>query len=391
MARSAPMGGKGGGQSVPYQPAGFGQNQQFSGGFGMGTGGFSQPQFGQPPQFGGGFGGGFGMPQPRPQPYMIEHGGFPRPLPPTRLPGPNDAGFRGGQLGEGAIAGPVRPGGRESLKDVLGAAGFQMPERPTGPEQHIAMTFKDPLTGKMTSGGPHAKSHAMAMSDFYGQNPEALKIAKQFEADQGAGGGQLYQAGGPAFGGLGDFLKGGSPPIAGKDYIPLVPEVGAGGGQYVPRGGAQERFQREAGRITDMRYRGPGRVLPPGRFQPFPQPQPQPDYNRLPQPMPMPGYGNFPPRRMPGYGNFPPRLPPRFQQPRPQPMPMPGYGGFPGGYMPLPRPQPMPRYQPALPSRLGSPTMYQGRGFTPNYGVPRSMIPPQEYQLFDQGGLGGFF
>ena len=66
MARTAPMGGKGGGQSVPYQPAGFGQNQQFSGGFGMGTGGFSQPQFGQPPQFGGGFGGGFGMQQQPP-------------------------------------------------------------------------------------------------------------------------------------------------------------------------------------------------------------------------------------------------------------------------------------------------------------------------------------
>ena len=150
----------------------------------------------------------------------------------------------------------------------------------------------------------------------------------------------------------------------------------------------------EAGRINDMRYRAPGRVLPPGRFQPFPQPggrpmPPQSDYNRrdrrplpMPRPQPMP---------MPGYGNFPPRLPPRFQQPRPQPMPMPGYGGFPGDYMPLPRPQPRPRYQPALPSRLGSPTMYQGRGFTPNYGVPRSMIPPQEYQLFDQGGLGGFF
>ena len=191
-------------------------------------------------------------------------------------------------------------------------------------------------------------------------------------------------------------MKGSSPPIAGKDYIPFVPDL------------AKEPAV-EAGRITDMQYRGPGRVLPPGRFQPFPQPGgrpmppqlpqpnynrlPQPNYNRLPQPMPMPGYGNFPPRRMPGYGNFPPRLPPRFQQPRPQPMPrygnirpepMPGYGGF-------PVPMPMPRYQPALPSRLGSPTMYQGRGFTPNYGVPRSMIPPQEYQLFGSGGLGGFF
>ena len=170
--------------------------------------------------------------------------------------------------------------------------------------------------------------------------------------------------GSAALGGLGDFLKGSSPPIAGKDYIPLIPDILEGG--------------VEAGRIPNMEYRAPGRVLPPGRFQPFPQPQPQP------QPMP-------------GYGNFPPRFPPRFQQP--MPMPRDTYGGvqyrsgFPGNdrYMPMPRPQPMPRYQPALPSRLGSPTMYQGRGFTPNYGVPRSMIPEPEYQLFQQGGLGGFF
>jgi len=325
MARSAPMGGKGGGQSVPYQPAGFGQNQQFSGGFGMGTGGFSQPQFGQPPQFGGGFGGGFGMQQ----------------QPPNQLVGINTP--------------PVMD---QRVRDQRARDPFELSPGVAMPEM-----------------GPRATT---------GQEQLDAVARRQL---------------GAAFGGLGDFLKGGSPPIAGKDYIPLVPEVGAGGGQYVPRGGAQERFQREAGRITDMRYRGPGRVLPPGRFQPFPQPQPQPDYNRLPQPMPMPRYGNFPPRRMPGYGNFPPRLPPRFQQPRPQPMPMPRYGNIrpepmPGlmpGYGGFPGPMPMPRYQPALPSRLGSPTMYQGRGFTPNYGVPRSMIPPQEYQLFDQGGLGGFF
>ena len=206
-------------------------------------------------------------------------------------------------------------------------------------------------------------------------------------------------AGSAALGGLGDFLKGSSPPIAGKDYIPLIPDILEGG--------------VEAGRIPNMEYRAPGRVLPPGRFQPFPQPQPQPQpmpgygnfpprfpprfQQPFPQPMPMPGYGNFPPRRMPGYGGFPPRFPPRFQQP--MPMPRDTYGGvqyrsgFPGNdrYMPMPRPQPMPRYQPALPSRLGSPTMYQGRGFTPNYGVPRSMIPEPEYQLFQQGGLGGFF
>ena len=332
MARSAPMGGKGGGQSVPYQPAGFGQNQQFSGGFGMGTGGFSQPQFGQPPQFGGGFGGGFGMQQ----------------QPPNQLVGIN--------------ANP--PVMDQRVRD----------RRARDPFERSPNLLNSRLGVAMPEMGPRATTGQEQL--------DAMRRRQQ----------QLGSAG---FGGLGDFLKGGFAP----DRRPFRPPEGGAGG-YVPREGI------EAGRITDMRYRAPGRVLPPGRFQPFPQPggRPMPpqlphfNYNRLLQPMPMPdgpstGYGNFPPRRMPGYGNFPPRLPPRFQQPRPQPMPrygnispapMPGYGGF-------PVPMPMPRYQPALPSRLGSPTMYQGRGFTPNYGVPRSMIPPQEYQLFDQGGLGGFF
>ena len=251
MARSAPMGGKGGGQSVPYQPAGFGQNQQFSGGFGMGPGGFSQPQFG------GGFGRGFGMQQQ--PPFM----------PNARPPGPGYAGFRGGQLGT------------------------------TQPE------------------GPPATLPSLDQAkDFLG--PDIMRE-----------------------------LQRRSRPVSARDGF----------------GGA------EAGRINDMRYRAPGRVLPPGRFQPFPQPggrpmPPQSDYNRRDRrPLPMP---------------------------RPQPMPMPGYGGFPGGYMPLPRPQPMPRYQPALPPRLGSPTMYQGRGFTPNYGVPRSMIQASGFGGMPSG-LGSFF
>ena len=309
MARSAPMGGKGGGQSVPYQPAGFGQNQQFSGGFGMGTGGFSQPQFGQPPQFGGGFGGGFGMQQQPPN----------QPGPMPRL--------------VGISANP--PVMDQRVRDRRARDPFEL-------------------------------SPGVAMPDM------DLKRQQQ-------------QAGQGGFGGIG--LRREPPSRMAKRDIATLPSLdqakdflGPDIMRELQRRSGPVNARDEAGRITDMRYRGPGRVLPPGRFQPFPQPQPQPDYNRLPQPMPMPGYGNFPPR-----------LPPRFQQPRPQPMPMPGYGGFPGGYMPQPRPQPMPRYQPALPSRLGSPTMYQGRGFTPNYGVPRSMIPPQEYQLFDQGGLGGFF
>ena len=87
----------------------------------------------------------------------------------------------GSQLGGGQLGGGRTP---RSLEQVLSESGFQTPERPTGPEQQISVMFKDPLTGKMTSGGPHAKSHARAMSDFYTQNPEALEIAKQFEADR---------------------------------------------------------------------------------------------------------------------------------------------------------------------------------------------------------------
>ena len=87
----------------------------------------------------------------------------------------------GSQLGGGQLGGGRTP---RSLEQVLSESGFQTPERPTGPEQQISVMFKDPLTGKMTSGGPHAKSHARAMSDFYAQNPEALEIAKQFEADR---------------------------------------------------------------------------------------------------------------------------------------------------------------------------------------------------------------
>jgi len=44
--------------------------------------------------------------------------------------------------------------------------------------------YKDPITGKMQSGGAHGASHANAMSKFYEQNPEALDIAKQHQQDQ---------------------------------------------------------------------------------------------------------------------------------------------------------------------------------------------------------------
>ena len=70
-----------------------------------------------------------------------------------------------------------------SLQEVLAGRGFTMPEKPTG-VSHMAMVgFKDPVTGKFSMGGAHEAGHASLLSDFYGQNPEALELAKQYQAD----------------------------------------------------------------------------------------------------------------------------------------------------------------------------------------------------------------
>ena len=84
----------------------------------------------------------------------------------------------GGQLAQfGQVSGP-------SLGEMLSQRGFEMPKMKTGAEPSIALMYKDPITGKMKSGGPNAASHAKAMSDFYGKNPDALNIAKQHQQDQ---------------------------------------------------------------------------------------------------------------------------------------------------------------------------------------------------------------
>ena len=70
-----------------------------------------------------------------------------------------------------------------SLQEVLAERGFTMPEKPTG-VSHMAMAmFKDPVTGDFRSGGAHDVAHARLLGDFYGQNPEALELAKQYQAD----------------------------------------------------------------------------------------------------------------------------------------------------------------------------------------------------------------
>ena len=82
-----------------------------------------------------------------------------------------------GQMQIGQVSGP-------SLEEVLSQRGFKVPEMQTGVQDQMMRMFKDPITGKMTSGGAHAASHANAMSKFYEQNPEALNIAKQYQQDQ---------------------------------------------------------------------------------------------------------------------------------------------------------------------------------------------------------------
>ena len=72
----------------------------------------------------------------------------------------------------------------KTLRDVLGAAGFQMPERPRISTSNIAFFGKDPVTGEMRRGGSSDSNYYKQLDAMYAQNPEALKIAKQFEADR---------------------------------------------------------------------------------------------------------------------------------------------------------------------------------------------------------------
>ena len=45
------------------------------------------------------------------------------------------------------------------LRDVLGAAGFQMPERPMPSTQDIVSFGKDPVTGRMRQGGSSDRNY----------------------------------------------------------------------------------------------------------------------------------------------------------------------------------------------------------------------------------------
>ncbi|MEL0014819.1 MAG: hypothetical protein VW715_06365 [Rhodospirillales bacterium] len=112
-------------------------------------------------------------------------GGMQAPRAPYDLTAAERTGFSGlgptprpiGQL-QGS-SGPRPP----SLQEVLAGRGFTMPEKPTGISHQAMVGFKDPVTGDFRFGGAHDASHASLLSDFYGQNPEALELAKQYQAD----------------------------------------------------------------------------------------------------------------------------------------------------------------------------------------------------------------
>ena len=96
-----------------------------------------------------------------------------------------------GSLGSGSMSGQFGQMGSgqygnassKSLEQVLAERGFEMPEMPTGMQNAMQSMFKDPITGEYRTGGSHAANHANAMSKFYGQNPEALEIAKQYNTN----------------------------------------------------------------------------------------------------------------------------------------------------------------------------------------------------------------
>jgi len=84
-----------------------------------------------------------------------------------------------GQMGSGQYGNASS----KSLEQVLAERGFEMPEMPTGMQNAMQSLFKDPITGEYRTGGSHEANHAYALTDFYGENPEALEIAKQYNTD----------------------------------------------------------------------------------------------------------------------------------------------------------------------------------------------------------------
>ena len=94
-------------------------------------------------------------------------------------------------LGSGGQLGGSQTGGGQSLQEVLAGRGFTMPEKPTGAmTQDMAFLGKDPVTGNMVTGSSSMRGYHNKLNEMYAQNPEALEIAKQYNADPTQFGGQ---------------------------------------------------------------------------------------------------------------------------------------------------------------------------------------------------------
>ena len=127
------------------------------------------------------------QPMFRPQPaFMLPPRGVAQlqPLVSTSQPIGSLSGA-GGQLGQPAIS--QQGQAHKSLEEVLAEKGYQLPQKPSGPvTQDMVMFGPDPVTGRSRGGGSSEAPYYKAVDDFYAQNPEALEIAKQFEADPGS-------------------------------------------------------------------------------------------------------------------------------------------------------------------------------------------------------------
>jgi hypothetical protein len=89
----------------------------------------------------------------------------------------------------GQISTPSRA--PKSLEEVLAERGFTMPERPTGyMTRDVRLFGPDPVTGRMRQGSSGMTGYYSALDKMYAENPEALEIAKQYNADPTQFGGQ---------------------------------------------------------------------------------------------------------------------------------------------------------------------------------------------------------
>lgn len=144
--------------------------------------------------------------------------------------------------------------GATSLEQVLAEQGYHLPQKPSGPvTQDMAMFGPDPVTGRSRGGGSSERPYYKAVDDFYGQNPEALEIAKKYQkAQEENQANQLQQQ-----------------PIA--DLSTPLP----GGGSFAPQPNFQVPMSnRSPGIVPPHLSMGRRDIMPGGGFNPHQRPMP---------------------------------------------------------------------------------------------------------------------